>query len=164
VKTIILFCKFYVCIFCLTYNTFAVNTAGVIVNAQNTNTLNREIAPDCRFSEFKPVYISGYAKHFKIGGDNPVYSVDLIKSSVQGRVVTRILINPEGKVARICSVGCEKLKAIAEKALWTWQFKRWSKRPDLAPGRYIICTISFDFTVVKDNNGNVTRGRVQMME
>jgi len=77
----------------------------------------------CDFSQFKPIRMTSETKRIK-QVSKPDYPADAKKRGIEGRVVVKVLVDPDGVVKRACAIsGTRILRKAAEKAALNFIFE-----------------------------------------
>jgi TonB family protein len=125
-----------------------------IINPAHLSALqNQQARPSesmrqgCDFSKFKPIRMSSETKRIK-QESKPDYPEDAKKRGVEGRVVVKVLVDPDGVVKKVCAIsGDRMLRKAAENAALNFVFE-----PILLNGekfsRFLEEQIVFEFKIM----------------
>jgi TonB family protein len=110
-----------------------------------TRLPDQQRSSNCDFKSYKPVQLSDWLPGGILKRVKPVYPTEALRRGIHGRVLVRVLVNKNGDVERVCSIGDPLLAVAAESAALQWRFRRptFNGRKDLLG--YIKETLVFDF-------------------
>ncbi len=106
-----------------------------------------EHASPCDFSTYKRLSISDWLPAGVLKSVRPVYPAHARAKGISGTVNVRILINRQGHVERVCSIGPEELRVAAEIAAAEWRFRRPTINKGVDPFPYIEEGLVFNFVI-----------------
>jgi TonB family protein len=90
---------------------------------QDQSPISSELDQNCDFSKFKPVRINTDTKRIK-KESKPDYPEDAKLRGIEGRVVVKVLVDPDGLVRQACAIsGNRILRGTAEKAALNFIFE-----------------------------------------
>lgn len=115
------------------------------LNVQDPTHFPPQHTDRCDFSEYHPTRISDWLPAGVVDRAIPSYPVQARLKGVGGTVNVFVLINREGSVALVCSVGPEELRMAAESAAVLWRFRRPTFNQGTDPFGYIQETLPFKF-------------------
>lgn len=114
---------------------------------QDPNQFPPEHADRCDFSAYHPTRISDWLPAGVLKRTEPAYPAKARLKGIAGTVNVFVLINRQGYVERVCSIGPKELRSSAESAAVDWRFRRPTINEGLDPFGYIQETLVFKFVL-----------------
>jgi TonB family protein len=94
---------------------------SAIQDQQARSSESRQLS--CDFSQFKPIRMISETKRIK-QESKPDYPEDAKKKGVEGRVVVKVLVDPDGVVKKACAISGDRiLRKAAENAALNFVFE-----------------------------------------
>lgn len=104
-----------------------------------------EHVDSCDFSAYQPTRISDWLPAGVVETARPTYPAEARLKGIAGTVRVFVLINRQGHVQKVCSIGPSELRSSAEAAAVEWRFKRPTINEGIDPFGYIQETLTFNF-------------------
>lgn len=106
-----------------------------------------EHADPCDFSAYHPTSISDWLPAGVLKRTKPTYPAQARLKKTAGTVNVFVLINRQGYVERVCSIGPKELRSSAESAAVEWRFRRPTINEGIDPFGYIQEILVFKFVL-----------------
>jgi len=106
-----------------------------------------EHATNCDFKDYHRVMVSQWLPAGVVRHVDPTYPESAREARIAGRVNVSVLINRQGQLERVCSVGPMELRVAAETAAVQWRFRRPTVNAGTDPLPLIEQGLVFNFVI-----------------